>query len=58
MQKKEYTIICPYCSSDNVIRKKQAGYVVMLSIMLFGLPLPYFKKTLYCFDCGKEWKKE
>ncbi len=56
MKKPEDTFICPYCQSDNVIRKKQAGYAVMLSIMLFFLPLPLLKKSYYCFDCGKEWK--
>jgi len=56
MTKEVNSIICPYCNSDNVIKKKQAGYLVMLSIMLLGLPIPLFKKSLYCFDCGKEWK--
>ena len=51
-------IICPYCKSDNVIKKKQIGYVIMLSIMLFGLPLPFFKKSYFCFDCEKEWKEK
>lgn len=49
-------IICPYCNSDNVIRQRKAGYTIMLSIMLLGLPLPFFSKSYYCFDCEKEWK--
>lgn len=54
---KNYDImICPNCKSDNVIRKEQAGYLIMLSILLFGLPLPFFKRSYYCFDCEKEWK--
>jgi uncharacterized protein YbaR (Trm112 family) len=56
MTKNDDIMICPNCKSDNVIRKKQAGYLIMLSILLFGLPLPFFKKSYYCFDCEKEWK--
>ena len=56
MEKKSDTLICPYCNSDNVIKKKQPGYVVMLCLMLLRLPVPCFQKSFYCFDCGKEWK--
>lgn len=55
MVKKEDVEHCPYCNSDNVIKKKKAGYAIMLSILLLGLPLPFFKKNYYCFDCEKEW---
>ncbi|HEX2936739.1 MAG TPA: hypothetical protein VHO72_15395 [Bacteroidales bacterium] len=55
MTQKEDTVLCPYCHSDNVIKKKKAGYAIMLSILLLGLPLPFFKKSYYCFDCEKEW---
>ena len=56
MAKEAETIICPYCNSDNVMKNKQAGYVIMLSIMLLGIPIPFFKKSFLCFDCGKKWK--
>jgi len=49
-------LICPFCKSDNVVVKKQTGYLTVLSIILFALPIPIFKKTYYCFDCDKEWK--
>lgn len=58
MADKNDILICKFCGSDNVIKKKQAGYAVLISILLFGLPLPFFKKTYYCFDCYKEWKIE
>jgi len=58
MAEKNGILICKFCGSDNVIKKKQSGYVVMLSILLLGLPLPFFKKTYYCFDCDNEWKIE
>ncbi len=49
-------LTCPYCSSDNVILKKKAGYAIMLSILLFGMPVPFYKKTCFCFDCRREWE--
>lgn len=55
MSKVNNEIICPFCQSENVSPKKQAGYVVMLSLLLFALPLPIFKKKFHCFDCDKEW---
>jgi len=58
MTDKNDILICNFCGSDNVIKKKQAGYTVLISILLLGLPLPFFKKTYYCFDCNKEWKIE
>jgi len=58
MNKKVEIIICPYCNSYNVVKKKQAGYIFMFSILLFGLPLPFLKMSYYCFDCEKEWKKK
>lgn len=51
-----HEIICPFCKSDNVSTKKQAGYVVMFSFLLLGLPIPIFKKNYHCFDCDKDWK--
>ncbi len=56
MSKKDDILICPYCNSDNVVKKKQVGLVIMLSFLLFGLPLPFFKKCYHCFECDKEWK--
>ena len=50
-------VICPYCNSDNVVKKKRVGFAIVISILLFMLPLPFFKKIYHCFDCGKEWKK-
>jgi DNA-directed RNA polymerase subunit RPC12/RpoP len=57
MTKKVDIMICPYCNSDNVVKKKQAGYTFIFSILLLGLPLPFFRMSYYCFDCEKEWKK-
>jgi hypothetical protein len=56
VKENDQVLRCPKCHSDNVIRKKQAGYAVMLSIFLLGIPLPFLKKTYFCFDCQNEWK--
>lgn len=53
---KQYVHSCPYCQSDEVIRKKKPGYMVLFSILLLGFPLLFMKKTYYCFDCKKEWR--
>lgn len=57
MPDKNSITICPYCSSDNVVKKKNSGYAIMLSMLLLGLPLPFFDKRNYCFNCKKEWKQ-
>ena len=56
MPKKDDPLICLFCNSDNVVKKKKVGYAIMISFLLFGLPLPFFKRTYHCFDCDKEWK--
>ena len=58
MKKENNILICPFCKSDNVVKKKKTGYIIMLSFLLFGLPLPFFKKSYYCFNCEKEWNKD
>ena len=50
----EYKKKCPYCESLDVVKKKNYLYVV-LGILLFGFPFPFFKKRYFCFDCNKEW---
>ncbi len=52
------TWFCPNCASDNVVIMKRTGLTIMLSFLLFALPLPIFKKRFYCFDCEHEWKKD
>ena len=47
---------CPDCDSDNVIKDKQPGFAMMLSLMLFFIPIPFFRKRYFCFDCKNEWK--
>ncbi len=56
MKAKNATLNCPYCNTNNVVLKKNAGYVIILSILLFGMPVPFYKKTYFCFECRREWK--
>lgn len=51
----EYRHTCPYCKSDSVVKKNLPGYVFALSIILLGFPLPFLKRTYYCYDCSREW---
>ena len=47
---------CEYCGSDNVIKKRQAGYAVMLSILLLGIPLPFLKDVTTALSAEKNGK--
>lgn len=47
---------CPYCQSDEVVKKEMPGYMVLFSILFLGFPLLFMRKTRYCFDCKKEWR--
>ena len=57
LKKSEYNInVCPFCSSDNIVKNKKNTLLTILSIFLLGLPLPIFRSIYYCFSCEKEWK--
>lgn len=48
--------LCPFCKSENTTETKTASMVTVISLLLFRLPLPVFKKDNYCFDCESSWK--
>ncbi len=50
-----YKSQCPYCNSTNVTPRSTPGYIIALSIITLGFPLPFFRKVYYCYDCLKEW---
>lgn len=52
----EYQTVCPYCKSENVAKKKLIGYTFLISVLVFGFPLPFFKKEYFCYDCSKTWR--
>lgn len=56
--KKEQNNNCPRCNSTNVVRKNKPGYIIMLSILLLGFPLAFYKSVNHCFDCDYEWKRK
>ncbi len=47
---------CPFCHSENIIETKRASILTVISLLLFRLPLPVFKRDNYCFDCESSWK--
>ncbi|MCB2219093.1 MAG: hypothetical protein KQI35_01770 [Bacteroidetes bacterium] len=53
---KERILKCPFCESDNVVIMKRPGWAIVGMIILLGIPIPWLKKSYFCFDCRKEWK--
>jgi len=49
-------VACPICGSDDVIQSKKAGWLFLLTSLLFMYPAPFFNKTYYCFNCKHEFK--
>ena len=48
--------ICPFCSSENIGKKRKAGVMMIIVYFLLGMLIPIFKSAHLCFDCGKVWK--
>ncbi len=49
-------LLCPFCGSDNIVRKKKVSWVTLIFIFVLSFLVPIFKKSYYCFDCDREWK--
>lgn len=47
---------CPECNSSNVCFKKTPSFLVFLSLLLLGLPLPFLQKKWICRRCGFSWE--
>ncbi|MDR1416292.1 MAG: DUF2007 domain-containing protein [Prevotellaceae bacterium] len=47
---------CPICGSEETIKDKKAGWLFLLSSLLFMFPTPLLQKRYYCFDCKQEFK--
>jgi len=52
---------CPFCSSENIGRKKGPNTISfilssLISLFFTATILPIFRSTYKCFDCEKEWK--
>ena len=53
---KESGIICPICGSEEVFKIKNAGWLFLITSLLFVFPTPFFRKKYYCFNCKQEFK--
>jgi len=51
-------IKCPSCGSVEISKPRLSGRAFAISLLLIGIPLPFFSKTYHCFDCGLDFKKK
>lgn len=47
---------CPYCGSENIAKKKDADWLVLLFYAFLGAIFPIFKPVYTCFDCRRNWR--
>jgi DNA-directed RNA polymerase subunit RPC12/RpoP len=59
--KKGIEITCPNCGSEEVVKRKKAGWFFLLTSLLLlpfcGLFSPFFHTIYYCLDCKHEFKR-
>jgi DNA-directed RNA polymerase subunit RPC12/RpoP len=48
-------IFCPICGSEEVAKTKKAGWLFLITSLLFTCPTPFLQKRYYCFDCKQEF---
>jgi transposase-like protein len=48
--------ICPFCSSENIVRHKEPNFWTIMGYFTIGTIFPVFRSTYKCFDCEKKWK--
>jgi len=53
---KEVGIVCPICGSEEVVKTKKAGWLFLLTSLLFMFPTPFLQRKYYCFNCKQEFK--
>lgn len=51
-------IFCPLCGSDEVVKTKKAGWLFLVTSILFASPTPFLQKWYYCFDCKQEFRRK
>jgi len=49
-------IICPVCSSEEVVKTRKTGWLFLLTSLMFMFPTPFFQRKYYCFNCKQEFK--
>lgn len=50
-------INCPHCGTEDVYKNKYSARALAISVLLLGFPIPFLKKTYYCFECRLDFKK-
>jgi len=48
---------CPDCGSTKVEFRKISKSFFMLSLLVLGIPLAFYRPRCHCLACGKTWKK-
>lgn len=49
---------CPKCGSERIDLERFSRKFAFISILLLGIPLPFFRKSMRCDDCGFAWPQE
>jgi hypothetical protein len=47
---------CPNCGSAEIFYEKFSRPMIFLSILLFGIPVPFLSRRCSCRGCGRTWK--
>jgi len=47
---------CPKCGSTKVELRKISMSFFMLSLLVLGIPLAFYRPRCHCLACGKTWK--
>lgn len=50
--------VCPRCGSTHVARQPFSVRTAYLSLLLFGIPLLWLRRSLRCEECLYSWKPE
>lgn len=49
---------CPHCNSLEIRMSREVRGIVGVILLVFGIPIPIYKKEYHCFDCYKDFKIE
>lgn len=50
-------LVCPKCGSTHVARQPIPARTAYISILLFGIPLLWLRRSLRCEECLHTWKQ-
>ena len=53
---------CPYCGSLEIVKDKNFSNKIsviasILTILMFCIPVPFFRRNYHCMDCRKNFSK-